>query len=144
MHISAIVRLEAVHDRSLALPIRRTKNLMPWDIVRCRQICSDLLSIWGSRFPIRFTMCTARCQFFVLSCTSFLVHQSGYRIRFLTKNVVITAYLGSTLSDERCHGRYPENRPSASFVRRPSASTWGHSVKSWRAGAPFAADAAID
>ena len=91
-----------------------------------------------------FRSVVVRCQIWGLFCSLVLVQPVGYRIRFLTKNVVITAYLGSTLSDERCHGRYPENRPSASFVRRPSASTWGHSVKSWRAGAPFAADAAID
>jgi hypothetical protein len=59
-----------------------------------------------------------RCQFFGLFYPTFLVHQTGYQLRFLTKNIVITAYLGASMRDTPLRRSTHGKRPRPELARK--------------------------
>jgi hypothetical protein len=63
-----------------------------------------------------------RCQFFGLSCSLFLVNQTGYRLRFLTKNVVITAYLAPSMRRTPLRMSAHGKRPRPELARKAPGS----------------------
>ena len=80
------------------------------------------------QLPLQSAVIQLRCQLWGLFCS--LVQPVGYRIQ-------LKAARWPILCDEHAMGGAPRNDRAPPFVRRPSASTWEHSVKSWRAGAFF-------
>ena len=63
-----------------------------------------------------------RCQFFGLSWSLFLVHQSGYRLRNLTKNVVVTAYLAPSMRRTPLRMSAHGKRPRSELARKAPGS----------------------